>query len=145
MRRTLALAFVIGLAASGPALAQLGGAGGGGGGLGGGGGRGGNRGGGNQQGPAPTATPHAQLTDKITGDKLESQVEIGGVVKEIDRATGRVTIAYGAVDELDWRAGVMPFPVTDAKLLDSVTVGQRVRFKVDSHEIYEIRPEAAGK
>ena len=150
MKRTLVLALALGLVAGGPALAQMGGMGGGMGGMGGGmggggGGMGGGHGGGNHGGgsaPPPSSDGQgARMTDKITGDKPESQIEITGVVQAIDRATGRMTIAYDPVEELNWPRGTMPFPVAQPKLLDLATVGQRVRFKLDSHEIYEIRPD----
>ena len=141
MKRTLVLALTLAVVAGGPALAQMGG---GMGGMGGG-GMGGGHGGGNHGGGSAPPSSDAQgprMTDRITGDKPESQIEITGVVKAIDRDTGRMTIAYDPVEELNWPRGTMPFPVAQPKLLDLATVGQRVRFKLDSHEIYEIRPDA---
>jgi Cu/Ag efflux protein CusF len=62
------------------------------------------------------------------------------VIKAIDRASGRTTIAYEAVDELNWPRGTMPFPVAEESVMTGAAVGEKVRFKVDSHEIYEMRP-----
>jgi len=149
MTRRLALTLAIALITSAPAFAQTtggdpgsttpGGAGGGGFG-GGGGGRHGGGGRGNQQPSAPASGPAAAKTNVITADKPASKIEIVGVIKEIDPATGRITIAYEPVDELNWPRGTMPFPVADNSVLTGATIGEKVRFKVDSHEIYEMRP-----
>ncbi len=153
MIRILALIAATAFLAAAPAYAQttgadpgagggMGGAGGGmGGGMGGGGGgRHGGGGRGNQQPSAPTSGPPAAKTNVISADKPASKIEIVGVIKEIDRTTGRVTIAYEPVDELNWPRGTMPFPVSEDSVLTGAAVGQKVRFKVDSHEIYEMRP-----
>lgn len=126
------------LLAAGPALAQVGG-GGPGGGMGGrgrggrgGGGRGGGRGGRSRSdAPAPTERP-------------ANQVEITGVITGIDRAADRVTIAYEPVDALNWPKGTMPFPVSKSDLLKDRKVGDKVRFKLESHEIYELTPASAA-
>ena len=153
MTRRLALTLAIALITSAPAFAQTTGSdpgstnpggsmgGMGGGGMGGGGGhRGGGGGRGNQQPSAPASGPAAAKTNVITADKPASKIEIVGVIKEIDPAAGRITIAYEPVDELNWPRGTMPFPVADNSVLTGATIGEKVRFKVDSHEIYEMRP-----
>jgi Cu/Ag efflux protein CusF len=104
---------------------------------GGGGGRGGHGGGGrggHQQGPKPT-TPAA-----ATAAKPFSQPEIVGVVKAVDLDAGRVTIAYEPVEALDWPAGTQPFVVSKSALLKDLTVGQKVRFQLESQQIATIRP-----
>lgn len=72
--------------------------------------------------------------------KPTNQVEMVGIVKAIDPQTQRFTIAYEAADELGLPAGMMPFPVSKAEILQSVTVGEKVRFKVESHQIYTLVP-----
>ncbi len=147
MTRRLALGLAVALIASAPAFAQTtgtdpgGGIGGGMGGGMGGGGRHGGGGRGNQ--PAPSSSSSgaaAPRTTVISADKPASKIEMIGVIKEIDRASGRITIAYEPVDELNWPRGVMPFPVAEDSVMNGATVGEKVRFKVDSHEIYELRP-----
>ena len=69
-----------------------------------------------------------------------SQVEMVGVVQELDLQAQRVTIAYEAAPLLNLPAWTMPFPVAKPDLLNGVTVGQKVRFKVDSHQIYALQP-----
>ena len=50
------------------------------------------------------------------------------------------SITNDAVDELNWPHGTMPFAVYKPDLLKSVTVGERVRFKLDSQRITELTP-----
>ena len=49
-------------------------------------------------------------------------------------------IAYDAVDELNWPRGTMPFSAYKPDLLKGITVGQHVRFKLDSQQITELTP-----
>jgi Cu/Ag efflux protein CusF len=72
--------------------------------------------------------------------KPANQIEIVGVVRAIDPDAKRVTIAYEAVDELNWPPGTMPFAVYKAELLETVRVGDRVRFKLDGQQITELTP-----
>jgi Cu/Ag efflux protein CusF len=94
----------------------------------GGGGRGGGRGG----GPGPSAPKRAPTQPNL--------LEIIGVVKAIDAATGRVTITYEPVEALNWPTGTQPFPVAKSAMLDGVTVDEKVRFTVDSGEISSLKP-----
>ena len=48
------------------------------------------------------------------------------VVQKIDRASGIVTLAHGAVQSLDWPAMTMGFSVKQKSLLDKLTVGRKV-------------------
>ena len=65
---------------------------------------------------------------------------IVGVVRALGPEADRVTITYGEVDDLNWPAGTMPFVVSTPKLLDGVTIGEKVRFKLESQHIYELTP-----
>jgi Cu/Ag efflux protein CusF len=116
--------LMIFLAATSAAHAQGGHHGGGAGG-----GRGGGRGG--QSESHPPAAPAA---------KPFTQPEIVGVVKLIDAAGGRVTIAYEPVEALNWPAGTQPFGVGKTALLKDLTVGEKVRFRLESQQIVAIRP-----
>lgn len=86
---------------------------------------GGRRGGG---GPPPAA------------QKRPATPEFIGVVKAVDTATGRLTIAYDAMEALNWPPGTQPFPVAKSSMLQGVTVGQKVRFTLDSGEIASLKP-----
>lgn len=93
-------------------------------------GRGGGGGGGRGGPPAGSASPA----------KPFSEPEIVGVVKAIDVDSGRVTIAYEAVEALNWPAGTQPFGVSKSALLKDLTVGEKVRFRLESQQIATIRP-----
>ncbi|HEX7759493.1 MAG TPA: copper-binding protein, partial [Caulobacteraceae bacterium] len=73
-------------------------------------------------------------------DKPVNQIEIVGVIKAIDPASGRITIAYELVDELNWPAGTMPFVVGKTALLTGAAIGEKIRFKLDNQQISELRP-----
>ena len=123
MLKRAAPLFLICLVAANAAQAQSSG------GRGHGGGRGGHPPGGSASAPrvAPAAKPFAEP-------------EIIGVVKVIDPDAGRITIAYEPVDALDWPAGTQPFVVSRTSLLKDLTVGEKVRFKLESQQIASIRP-----
>jgi Cu/Ag efflux protein CusF len=120
--------LMICLVTASAAQAQMGGGGGGGRGHGGGGGRGGHAPG------SPTSAPAAPAAKPFT------EPEIVGIVKLIDLDTGRVTIAYEPVEGLSWPAGTQPFGVSKTALLNDLTVGEKVRFKLESQQIAAIRP-----
>ena len=65
---------------------------------------------------------------------------IDGVVTRIDPAAGRVTIAYDEVDALNWPRGTMAFGVERSGLLNGLSVGEKVRFHVESQTISAIEP-----
>jgi Cu(I)/Ag(I) efflux system protein CusF len=121
------------LMAASAAHAQMGGGGMGGGhrGGGGGGGRGGGSGG--SQPSAPSAPPAKPATPV-------NKLQFVGVVKAIDAQTGRITIAYDPVEAINWPAGTQPFPVAKTAMLSAATVGQKVRFNLDSGEISALTP-----
>jgi Cu/Ag efflux protein CusF len=128
MRRKLIPLLVCLLAAT-AASAQPGG-GGGGRGRGGGGGGGGSGGGSSAPGPsAPKRAPTAF-----------NQIQFVGVVKALDTASGRVTISYDPVESINWPSGTQPFPVAKSAMLEGVTVGEKVRFTLDSGEISSLKP-----
>ena len=118
--------LVIALAA-GPALAQPGGGGHG-------------RGGRNGPSSGGSTTSATASTPAPKPPKPTNQVVITGVVQAVDPAANQITIAYDAVDELNWPRGTMPFSAYKPELLKGVTVGQRVRFKLDSQQITELTP-----
>lgn len=76
----------------------------------------------------------------IPRQKPVNEIEIVGVVRSIAPDTDRVTIAYDAVDGLGWPAGTMPFVVAKSALLKDVIVGEKVRFRLDSQQIADLRP-----
>lgn len=54
-----------------------------------------------------------------------------GVVKKVDKDTGKITIAHGAIKNLGMGPMTMMFRVKDPAMLDQVQTGQKIRFQVD--------------
>src|SRR5665213_4244356 len=51
-----------------------------------------------------------------------------GVIKEIDAASGMVTLDHGPIKSLNWPAMTMGFKVKDRALLDNIKPGNKVDF-----------------
>jgi Cu(I)/Ag(I) efflux system protein CusF len=58
-------------------------------------------------------------------------VMTGAEVTKLDKAAGRITLKHGEIKNLDMPPMTMVFRVRDAKLLDGVAVGDRVRFAAE--------------
>jgi Cu(I)/Ag(I) efflux system periplasmic protein CusF len=57
--------------------------------------------------------------------------ETEGEVKKIDKAQAKITIKHGEIKNLDMPPMTMVFRVKDAKQLDAVTVGDKVKFAAE--------------
>ena len=104
---------------------------------------GGGRGHGGRGGHSPgggSSSPSSPDQAPTRAQTPVDQVEIVGVVKTIGPEPDRITIAYDAVDALNWPAGTMPFTASKPELLKGATVGQKVRFKLESQHISEFKP-----
>ena len=70
---------------------------------------------------------------------------VDGEVKKIDKAQGKVTLKHGEIKNLDMPAMTMVFRVKDAKMLDGLAEGAKVKFaaeKVDGqYTVTDIRPQ----
>jgi hypothetical protein len=97
----------------------------------------GGRHGGGQGGPPAAGKPAGPPARPLVP---VDQVPIIGVVTAIDPATQRITIQYQETEALNLPAGTTPFEVSKTALMDGVTVGEKVRFRLDSHQIADIRP-----
>ncbi|MDP3083769.1 MAG: copper-binding protein [Rubrivivax sp.] len=62
---------------------------------------------------------------------LLAQPLTDGEVTGIDKAQARITLKHGEIKHLDMPPMKMIFRVRDAKLLDDVAVGDKVRFAAD--------------
>jgi Cu(I)/Ag(I) efflux system protein CusF len=51
------------------------------------------------------------------------------VVKKVDPAGGRVTLAHGPIRSIDWPAMTMAFKVKDKALLDKLAVDKKIEFE----------------
>lgn len=61
-----------------------------------------------------------------------------GEVRKIDKEQAKITLKHGAIKTLDMPPMTMVFRVKDAKLLDAVAVGDKVRFdasKIDGQYV----------
>ncbi len=63
-----------------------------------------------------------------------------GVVQTLDVEAGRVTIAYEPIESLNWPGGTKPFAVAKSSLLAGVAPGDKVRFRLESQQIADLRP-----
>ena len=54
-----------------------------------------------------------------------------GVVKSVDADNGKVTLAHGPVDTLNWPAMTMAFGVKDKSLLNKFSVGKSVQVEFE--------------
>ena len=53
-----------------------------------------------------------------------------GIVKKVDKASGKITITHGPLLNLDMPAMTMVFVVKDKAMLDKLKTGDKVKFKV---------------
>lgn len=107
--------------------------GGGGRGGGGRGGRGGRSEGRSNSAPAPAVARSEAPTPM-------NKIEIVGVIRAIDTAANRITIACEPVEALNWPAGTLPFAVSKPAVLKDAYVGEKVRFRLDSQQISDLSP-----
>ena len=54
-----------------------------------------------------------------------------GEVRKIDKDAGKLTLRHGPIANLDMGAMTMVYRVADPKMLDGLSVGQKVRFAAD--------------
>lgn len=75
------------------------------------------------------------LTLVLSATALAASAQpVEGEVRKIDKAQGKITLKHGEIKSLDMPPMTMVFRVSDARMLDSVAVGDKVRFdarKVD--------------
>jgi Cu(I)/Ag(I) efflux system periplasmic protein CusF len=73
------------------------------------------------------ATPgYAQMSDK----KALGQVHKGtGVVTNLDRAGGKVTLKHDPIKSLNWPTMTMAFAVKDKAMLDKLSKDKKVEFE----------------
>jgi Cu(I)/Ag(I) efflux system protein CusF len=83
---------------------------------------------------ALSATAHEGHGSRQSG-AMQSTVEGGwvdGVVKKVDKAAGKVTVAHGPLTNLNMPAMTMVFRVKDAAWIDRLQDGGKIRFIADS-------------
>lgn len=61
-------------------------------------------------------------------NQMNEKVHHGiGIVRKVD-ANGRITIAHGPINSIQWPAMTMTFAVQNKKLLDQVVAGEKIEF-----------------
>ena len=60
-----------------------------------------------------------------------ASVNADGEVRKIDKEQGKVTLKHGPIANLDMPGMTMIFKVADAKLLETIKEGDKVRFAAD--------------
>ena len=73
----------------------------------------------------------AVLAAFVSTAALAQAAANGGEVTKIDKAGARITLKHSGIKNLDMPPMTMAFKVSDGKLLDSVAVGDKVRFAAD--------------
>lgn len=73
-----------------------------------------------------TATPDAHAADHAAMVVADGE----GVVKSVDAKAGTVTLQHAPIPALKWPAMTMPFKASPPSILQSVKIGQAVRFKL---------------
>ncbi|WP_168077123.1 MULTISPECIES: copper-binding protein [unclassified Caulobacter] len=87
----------------------------------------------------PAAAQMAGMDDHAghAGHAAEASaaVEAVGVVRAIDAKAAKVTLAHEAIPALKWPPMTMAFKVADPALLKGLSVGTKVRFKLQGQTI----------
>lgn len=87
----------------------------------------------------PAAAQMAGMDDHAAhaGHAAEASapVEAVGVVRAIDAKAAKVTLAHEAIPALKWPPMTMAFKVADPTLLKGLSVGTKVRFKLQDQTI----------
>jgi Cu(I)/Ag(I) efflux system periplasmic protein CusF len=82
-------------------------------------------------GNAPAAEPAPMANASPAMATAAKQASATGTVEAVDTAAGKITIAHGAVEALQWPAMTMGFKATPEQAA-SVQVGQQVQFEFES-------------
>ncbi|MGV8893552.1 MAG: copper-binding protein [Burkholderiaceae bacterium] len=92
------------------------------------------------------AAEHKPVTEIATPNAVvpAEPVLTEGVVKKVDKGTGKITIQHGAIKNLGMQPMTMMFRVKDPAMLDQVQAGQKIRFHVDivkgAYTVLQIEP-----
>jgi Cu/Ag efflux protein CusF len=57
--------------------------------------------------------------------------ETEGEVRKIDKAQGKITLKHGEIKNLDMPPMTMVFRVKDPRMLETVSVGDKIRFSAE--------------
>lgn len=83
---------------------------------------------------AQPAMDMGALKDKNMPMAMKGMDMSDGEVRKIDRDTQKITLRHGEIKNLDMPGMTMVFRVADAALLDTVKVGDKVKFNVEKRD-----------
>ncbi|EHR70081.1 Copper binding periplasmic protein CusF [Burkholderiales bacterium JOSHI_001] len=73
-----------------------------------------------------------------------AQTWVDGEVRKVDKPQGKLTLRHGEIKNLDMPAMTMIFRVKDAKMLDGLVEGAKVRFAAEKRDgqitVVELQP-----
>jgi Cu/Ag efflux protein CusF len=73
----------------------------------------------------------AALTLALAAGASLAQALVDGEVRKVDREQGKLTLRHDEIKNLDMPAMTMIFRVKDAKMLDGLTEGAKVKFAAE--------------
>jgi Cu(I)/Ag(I) efflux system periplasmic protein CusF len=73
----------------------------------------------------------ALLGALVTTAALCQPSEVDGEVRKVDKAQQKITLKHGAIKNIDMPAMTMVFRVKDAKMLDALAEGDKVKFSAE--------------
>jgi len=71
------------------------------------------------------------LSLTATTGAVGQQSTADGTVQKIDKGAGKVTLKHGPIKNLDMDGMTMVFRVQDPSMLNSLKVGQKIKFEAD--------------
>ena len=73
---------------------------------------------------------------EIMGDQTTAKIVFGsGIVQAIDSETRRIRVSHGPIEDLGWAAMTMEFDVLPGVGLESVQIGQNIRFELHASPV----------
>ena len=75
---------------------------------------------------------HVALASDAAGTSATAAPTTDGEVRKIDKEQGKLTLKHGRIENLDMPGMTMVFKVADPKLLDTLKVGDKVKFAAEN-------------
>lgn len=73
----------------------------------------------------------ALLSALVATAALSQTPDVEGEVRKIDKAQQKITLKHGPIKNIDMPAMTMVFRVKDAKMLDTLAEGDKVKFSAE--------------
>ena len=84
--------------------------------------------------PAFAANAHDSRHDADAATTAVKPALSAGTVKKVDKATGKITISHGPLDNLGMPPMTMVFRAGEPSILDGVEAGDKIRFTAERVE-----------